>query len=112
MYIGIGPEEGRRVYEKDAFGYACQEILYGTPEEQKVFMDLVKDCSDIKEFAKEVVDWFYSGNWYHNGSDEKETVYIIRFSDKRMRAFHGTYLQAVESAREEATEQGIGFVVN
>lgn len=70
MYIGIGPEEGRRVYEKDAFGYACEQILAGSPEEQQTFMDLVKDCKDMKDLAKKVVDWFYSGNWYHNGSDE------------------------------------------
>lgn len=112
MYIGIGPEEGRRVYEKDAFGYACEQILAGSPEEQQTFMDLVKDCKDMKDLAKGVVDWFYSGNWYHETSDLQETCYIILFSDKRLRAFYGTYLQAVESAREEAGRLGLGFVVN
>lgn len=112
MYIGIGLEEGRRVYEKDAFGYACEQILAGSPEEQQTFMDLVKDCKDMKDLVKGVVDWFYSGNWYHETSDLQETCYIIRFSDKRLRAFYGTYLQAVESAREEAGRLGLGFVVN
>lgn len=98
--------------KKDAFGYACEQTLIGSLEEQQTFMELVKDCKDIKELAREVVNWFYSGNWYHETSDLQKTCYIIRFSEKRLRAFYGTYLQAVESAKEEASKLGLGFVVN
>ena len=34
MYIGIGPEAGKRVLEKDAFSYACERVYYGPQEDQ------------------------------------------------------------------------------
>ena len=50
MYIGIGPEEGTVVSEEQAFDYALERSLRGTPEDQR-------------EFREMLVDWFYSGNW-------------------------------------------------
>lgn len=50
MYIGIGPEEGTVVSEDQAFDYALERSLRGTPEDQR-------------EFREMLVDWFYSGNW-------------------------------------------------
>lgn len=44
-YVGIGPEQGKRIEEDFALGYAMQRVMQD-PEEQKAF-----------------VEWFYSGNW-------------------------------------------------
>ena len=50
MYIGIGPEKDTVVSEEQAFDYALERSLRGTPEDQR-------------EFREMLVDWFYSGNW-------------------------------------------------
>ena len=50
MYIGIGPEKDTVVEEEQAFDYALERSLLGTPEDQR-------------EFREMLVEWFYSGNW-------------------------------------------------
>lgn len=50
MYIGIGPEKDAVVEEEQAFDYALERSLHGTPEDQR-------------EFREMLVEWFYSGNW-------------------------------------------------
>lgn len=50
VYRGIGPEEGMIVTEEEAFDYALERCLKGTEEDQR-------------EFKKELVGWFFSGNW-------------------------------------------------
>lgn len=112
MYVGLGPEAGKRVNDRDAFSYACERCLFGDKEERDMFMRLAQECNDIGEFAKVLVDWFYSGNWLYDASDNKKTGWIIRFSDKSLRSFFGTYVDAVNSAREEAVPKGLGFIVN
>lgn len=49
-YIGIGPEEGTIVEEDEAYEYALERCLHGTPEDQRDFKELL-------------IEWFYSGNW-------------------------------------------------
>lgn len=49
-YLGIGPEKGTVVEEDQAFEYALERGLKGTPEDQR-------------EFREELVEWFYSGSW-------------------------------------------------
>lgn len=49
-YIGIGPEDGTVVEDNQAFDYALERCLNGTPD-------------DRKEFREMLVEWFYSGNW-------------------------------------------------
>lgn len=49
-YIGIGPEEGTIVEEDQAYEYALERCLHGTPQDQQDFKDLL-------------IEWFYSGNW-------------------------------------------------
>lgn len=49
-YVGLGPEEGTVVSEKDAYEYVMYRCLKCTPEEHE-------------EFRKAVIDWYYSGNW-------------------------------------------------
>lgn len=49
-YIGIGPEAGAVVEQGQAYAYALERCLNGTPEEQEEFRDIL-------------VDWYYSGNW-------------------------------------------------
>lgn len=46
MYVGICKERGIIVVDENAFRYALERIVHGTPEEQQEF-----------------VAWFYSGNW-------------------------------------------------
>ncbi|MFR8237107.1 MAG: hypothetical protein ACLU97_02530 [Dorea sp.] len=111
MYIGLNSEEGKRIPDREAFSYACERCFYGGQEEQSVFMELAKRCMDIEEFVEELVEWYYSGNWLYDASDNKKAGWIIRFSDKSLRAFYGTYKDAVVSAREEAAPKGLGFEV-
>lgn len=49
-YVGIGPEEGTIVGEEQAYDYALDRSLYGTPEDRREFRDML-------------IEWFYSGNW-------------------------------------------------
>lgn len=98
-YIGIGPENNKVVKKYQAFDYALERCLKGTPQEQREFRDMLED-------------WYYSGNWVWNEEDEEQVVYIIRFSDNTLRSFWGTFAEAEKSARREAEERGLGFVVN
>lgn len=50
IYRGIGPEEDTIVAEDKAYDYALERCLKGTEE-------------DRQEFRKELVEWFFSGNW-------------------------------------------------
>ncbi|MDB8711648.1 hypothetical protein [Mediterraneibacter gnavus] len=50
MYVGIGPEKDTVVTEGQAFDYALERCLHGTPDDQE-------------EFKEMLVEWFYSGNW-------------------------------------------------
>ena len=56
MYVGIGPEDGTIVEENQAYEYALDRSLHGTPEDQK-------------EFQEMLVEWFYSGNWLKEDGD-------------------------------------------
>lgn len=49
-YEGIGQEKGTFVKEEDAYAYALERCINGTPE-------------DKKEFQEMLVEWYYSGNW-------------------------------------------------
>lgn len=50
MYIGINSEEGRVVSDEEAFAYALERCLHGTPDDQQQFKEML-------------VEWFYSGDW-------------------------------------------------
>ena len=50
IYRGIGSEEDTIVTEDKAYDYALERCLKGTEE-------------DRQEFRKELVEWFFSGNW-------------------------------------------------
>lgn len=112
MYIGVGPESGKRIPEREAFGYACDRCLFGTPEEQSIFLELFDNSHGIAEFAKRLVAWFFSGNWIYDDHDAGKQAWIIRFSDKTLKSNFDTYTATVMLARELAKEKGLGFVVN
>lgn len=57
MYVGIGSEKDTVVTEYRAFEYALERCLHGTPDDQE-------------EFKTMLVEWFYSGNWVHEESEE------------------------------------------
>lgn len=63
MYIGVAVETGKRIYEDDAFSYACERCKNGTLEEQETFLELAQHCEDMKDFAENLVEWYFSGNW-------------------------------------------------
>lgn len=65
MFVGFGPERGKRVEEEDAFGYAMDRCSTDCAEDfLKEFKGLsLITVDDIKEFREMVVEWFYSGNW-------------------------------------------------
>ena len=57
MWCGIGPEDGHRVPECDAYEYA------------KAHLD------EISEKDKQLfVEFFFSGNWVKEDDDDAETV--------------------------------------
>lgn len=112
MYIGIGPEKGNRIPDREAFGYACGRCLFGDQDETETFIKIMKDSGDIEDFAKCLVEWFFSGNWVYDEFDNREASWIIRFSNSEIYGcFFGTYAEAVAKGREEAKKRGLGFVV-
>lgn len=63
MYIGVNEETGKNVHEDDAFSYACECCRAGTLEEQETFMELAQHCESMEDFAENLVEWYFSGNW-------------------------------------------------
>ena len=63
MYIGAGPEDGKVVESENAFSYACERCLSGKDGEKDIFLELARNAENMEEFAGELVEWFYSGNW-------------------------------------------------
>lgn len=61
MYIGIGPEKGTAIEEEQAFDYALERCLHGTPQDQQDFRELL-------------IEWFYSGNWIKGDDPCKEAT--------------------------------------
>ena len=51
MFVGIGPEQGKRIEDEFALGYAMQCVMQ-SEEEQKEF-----------------VAWFFSDNWVKENDD-------------------------------------------
>lgn len=111
MYKGIESEHGNRIYDRDAFGYACDRILIGDSNEQKTFMDIARDSEDMRDFAKQLIEWYYSGNWLYDPCDQN-TEYIIRFEDNSLNSYYGNYFEAVEYAKKLSQKNGMSFVVN
>lgn len=111
MYIGIGPEEGKKVSVVDAFSYACDRCKTGDEEMQKTFLEIAKESSSMKEFAHELVDWFYSGNWYSEPDKSMAKNHFVRFSDGSI-ACHGKDVgHVIEMANEKALKSGLTYLV-
>lgn len=72
MYIGIGPEHGKRVLEEDAFSYACGRLSGGTEEERETALQIFREAGDFGAAMEELVDWYYSGNWVKEGETCRE----------------------------------------
>lgn len=65
MYVGIGPEKGRKVRDEDAFSYACERINNGTEREQETFMQIMREAECFYMAVITVVLWYFSGNWVY-----------------------------------------------
>lgn len=55
-WIGIGADRGTIVDDENAYDYALERSLHGSPEDQN-------------EFREMLVEWFYSGNWVRRDGD-------------------------------------------
>ena len=77
MYIGIGPEAGKTVFEEDAFSYACERIYSGTEEEQETAMQIFREAENFYLAAITLVEWFYSGNWIKEDDPCKEEIWSM-----------------------------------
>ena len=69
VYKGIGPESGKRIREEDAFMYAMECVTTDAKDMQE-FCDYFTGIrygkatpEELAEFRKDLVEWFYSGNW-------------------------------------------------
>lgn len=69
MYVGIGPEKGKKVHDEDAFSYACERINNGTEREQGTFMQIMREAESFYMAVITVVLWYFSGNWVHEEVD-------------------------------------------
>ena len=65
MYVGIGPEKGKKVHDEDAFSYACERINNGTEREQETFMQIMKEAESFYMAVVTVVLWYFVGNWLY-----------------------------------------------
>lgn len=54
-YIGIGREKGKYIPFDEAYTYALEHCLHGTPEEQEAFR---------AEFGQLIEEWYFSGNYF------------------------------------------------
>lgn len=77
IYVGIGPEQGKRVSEEDAFMYAMERVTTD-PEDAREFCDSFtgvrygkSSVEELAEFRKDLVGWYYSGNWMEEEDAEK-----------------------------------------
>lgn len=55
-WLGIGADRGTIVDDENAYDYALERSLHGSPEDQN-------------EFREMLVEWFYSGNWVRRDED-------------------------------------------
>lgn len=55
-WLGIGADRGTIVDDENAYDYALERSLHGSPEDQN-------------EFHEMLVEWFYSGNWVRRNGD-------------------------------------------
>ena len=69
VYVGIGPESGKRVTEENAFMYAMERCTTDSKDMQE-FCDYFTGVrfgkakpDELTEFRKDLVEWYYSGNW-------------------------------------------------
>lgn len=65
MYVGFGPEKGKRVEEEDAFGYAMERCTTDCTDDfcKEFATQHFMTIEDVLDFRERVVEWFYSGNW-------------------------------------------------
>ena len=69
VYVGIGPESGKRVKEEDAFMYAMECVTTVEEDAQDICNNFTgvrygkSTPEELVKFRKDLVDWFYSDNW-------------------------------------------------
>ena len=52
MYVGIGPEKDTVVTDDQAFDYALERCLHGTPDDQKEFKEMLVEMVLLRELGK------------------------------------------------------------
>lgn len=92
-YAGIGPEAGKLVPEEEAYDYALERCVSGSPDEQmgfRVFIGLLYclgmpgwretaegSLKEQKEFREAFVEWYYSGNWVWEDQIAEDRDYCV-----------------------------------
>lgn len=78
VYVGIGPENGKKVRQSDAFMYAMERCTTD-PADMQDFCNYFTGIrygktnpEELAEFRNELVKWFYSGNWIEEEEDVKK----------------------------------------
>ena len=65
MFVGFGPEKGKRIEDEFAFGYAMERCTTDCIDDfcKEFAEQILITIDDVKDFRERVVEWFYSGNW-------------------------------------------------
>lgn len=70
-YEGVCRENGKSIYEEEAFDYALSEMSNKEEQEDYKFchgVDFNESALNNEEARKEFVEWFFSGNWIRRGN--------------------------------------------
>lgn len=122
MYIGIGPEAGKKVSDEDAFDYACKRIFSEPREERVTAMEIFRESGSFQEAEERLIEWFYSGNWIredpvheigastHRRIDDLEMILWIRYSDGAMACSAG-YREALKQAEEHIRDTELTYLI-
>lgn len=123
MYIGIGPEYGKRIREEEAFSYACQRIFSEPQEERETAMQIFRDARSFSGAGTALTEWYYSGSWIreeplkteeihaHRPIDGPERVWWIRYSDGVTACCARNYRDAVETAEARVHGTELTYVI-
>lgn len=77
MYIGICKEAGRIIQQEEALEYALMRCMTVDKEEF------------VKEFGKEIEEWFFSGNWIKEQERKYAGLEVMDLHDARIKIKKG-----------------------
>lgn len=79
MFRGIAENYGKNISDSDAFSYALERVLTHGKDRQafckefpQIGLKYLANDDNLEEFKRDLVEWFYSGNWVHVKESEDE----------------------------------------